>query len=373
VNIVPTPQDLSSAPPEESSVLKTEARTTGAAKGVVEAVGEAATSAPKGAPTAALTTPTGEPRAQAQSTDVPRHVAPDAAVPNAAPDDLKVGDKLEGRYMSGFDWFPCKILEVQRYSPLEAGGAADVRYTVRYDDGDEEEDCPRRKLRRRGERSAYEGLSVLPVGLVVDAPCEVAESGGVLGGNSNCLPCVILSGPRLIRDGKSDGYEVEFDLASLELATQLPGALQSKLRNGKAVEIVSRERIVTLHGAPIKSGTASAQNLPGGDRAENEGEEVARLLERLRDNLDALGPRSRTGERMKEVFEAADQDGTNSVDKKEFLRIMTELNVKFLPKEADMIFRRYDRNGSGDLDYEEFLRVLNFQTASTQHVSRSIR
>jgi hypothetical protein len=171
-------------------------------------------------------------------------------------DDLKVGDVVECRYMSGHEWFPGKIADVHRTS-IDGGGNS-ILYSVDYDDGEKESDCVRRRLRRRGEKPTYENSVPLPIGLEVDAPCELVVQAQVLDRRTNCLPGRVVSGPRLTDGNKKDVYDVEFDLAEYGLASEIPAELQNGMIKGKVVEAVESRRILTLHGSMATSVSKSA-------------------------------------------------------------------------------------------------------------------
>jgi hypothetical protein len=171
-------------------------------------------------------------------------------LPNQSVDtELKLEEVVEGRYMSGFEWFQGKVL-----SKENDGGTGDTIYTLRYDDGDEETGMPRRKIRRKGERQIYCSTIPLPTGLHVDAACSTVVASKLLDDAANCLPAVIISGPRRSQKNNLDSYEVEFDLigVGVDISTGVPNIS----KDGKVREWVPRDRICTLFG-PLKSGIAS--------------------------------------------------------------------------------------------------------------------
>ena len=164
---------------------------------------------------------------------------------NVLPDDLKVGDAVEARYMSGLEWFGAKVVSVGKTENDGVLGADPV-YSLRYDDGDEEAGASRRKLRLPGQRQKYESGAVLPAGLRVDAACALVVKAKLLPGHANCLPGVVVSGPSKPagakgKDKDKEWYEIEFDLGSLDL--DLPATLLSSASQGRVRERVSRELI----------------------------------------------------------------------------------------------------------------------------------
>jgi hypothetical protein len=106
------------------------------------------------------------------------------AIPDSAQiqgeDLLSVGTEVEGRYGFGSEWFPATIMHVTESKSVSTGGELLSRalYFLQYKDGDVEEGVRRLKIRLPNQRQRRE----LRVGEEVDALCEPAGDGIVLGG-----------------------------------------------------------------------------------------------------------------------------------------------------------------------------------------------
>ena len=128
------------------------------------------------------------------------------AEPELAP--LVVGERVEGRYGGGEEWFSGQITAVHHGGIPEAAGVSNtanidtVTFDVAYDDGDEECGVVRLRLRRQGD----EALEVLSRG----TRCEARYGGGL-----KCYPGTIAavasssSAPSATTSGKS--YTVAYD------------------------------------------------------------------------------------------------------------------------------------------------------------------
>jgi hypothetical protein len=180
----------------------------------------------------------------------------------AALDEFRVGDKVEARYMSGLEWFGAKVTSVNR----SGGGPGVTTYGLRYDDGDEEADALRRKIRRKGDEQIYGKGMLLPVGLAVDACCSLVVKAKLLPEYANCLPGEVIDGPNRIDGSSEESYEILFDLASLGL--QLPDKFTKGLVDGKSREWVTRDKIFVVHGPSTTDSTlASISNVAVADEA----------------------------------------------------------------------------------------------------------
>ena len=151
--------------------------------------------------------------------------------------------------MSGTEWFGAKVIGVSR--------GQEISYDLRYDDGDEEAGVSRTKIRHAGEKQLYDGT--LPLNLRVDACCEAVVKAKLLPGHANCLPGVVVSG-LVSMGGSKQGYEVEFDVKSLDL--QLPQSMLMAGREGVVREKVARDKIFTLHGRGVPAVAAVAKGAP---------------------------------------------------------------------------------------------------------------
>jgi hypothetical protein len=149
---------------------------------------------------------------------------------------------VEARYMSGLEWFGAKITSINS----DGAGPGVATYSLRYDDGDEEADALRRKIRRNGDVQIYDKGVSLPVGLGVDACCSLVVKAKLLPEYANCLPGEIVGGPDRASGGGPERYEIQFDLASLGL--QLPVKFTKELVDGKAREWVARDNIFCVCG-----------------------------------------------------------------------------------------------------------------------------
>ena len=71
--------------------------------------------------------------------------------PTAVQQALRVGMRVEARYGVGEDWYDATIVEVQ-HKPGGNVSYDETTYSLRYDDGDEEQDVSRLKIRLKGEK-----------------------------------------------------------------------------------------------------------------------------------------------------------------------------------------------------------------------------
>jgi Ca2+-binding EF-hand superfamily protein len=53
-----------------------------------------------------------------------------------------------------------------------------------------------------------------------------------------------------------------------------------------------------------------------------------------------------------------DDDGSRSLDLKEFKKGLHDYGVIIEPEQQDELFNSLDKDGSGSLDFDEFLRAL---------------
>ena len=84
--------------------------------------------------------------------------------------------RVEARYGVGKDWYDATIVEVQ-HKPGGNVSYDETTYSLRYDDGDEEQDVSRLKIRLKGEKQRGK----LEVGERVDALCVRLDSSYVPG------------------------------------------------------------------------------------------------------------------------------------------------------------------------------------------------
>ncbi|CAE7704361.1 unnamed protein product, partial [Symbiodinium microadriaticum] len=108
--------------------------------------------------------------------------------------DLDVGTHVEARYAASNEWYGAVITDV-----TSVGGGKKL-YALRYDDGDEEVDAHRLKLRLAGQRQRR----TLCVGEAVDAVCRQCEG--------KILPGVVVG---VGVGGGEEKYVVEFNLREL--------------------------------------------------------------------------------------------------------------------------------------------------------------
>ena len=119
--------------------------------------------------------------------------------------------------------------------------------------------------------------------------------------------------------------------------------LAKELQDGAAGEIeLERDQGHALRTGPQEKTTSSL--LRGMDIVEGSDRTVA---EQLRDAL------SRNAVRVIDLFREWDDDGTGTVDKKEFRRGMKELGLEVPKAEVNALFEAMDPDGSGKLSLAE--------------------
>ena len=106
----------------------------------------------------------------------PSRLSSSSPPPTAVQQALRVGMRVEARYGVGEDWYDATIVEVQ-HKPGGNVSYDETTYSLRYDDGDEEQDVSRLKIRLKGEKQRGK----LEVGERVDALCVRLDSSYVPG------------------------------------------------------------------------------------------------------------------------------------------------------------------------------------------------
>lgn len=91
--------------------------------------------------------------------------------------------------------------------------------------------------------------------------------------------------------------------------------------------------------------------------ASSQGDEFAVLKSKIR----AQGTRPLSNaqiERLHEVFNHFDTDGSGSIDKEELGRVFEAMGQKLQQEDLDALMRSADDDGSGEMDFEEFLMLM---------------
>lgn len=90
-------------------------------------------------------------------------------------------------------------------------------------------------------------------------------------------------------------------------------------------------------------------------------EALAKLEAALKDIASRYSRKEGTGisrDRLLSTFREADEDGSGTVSRDEFLRQLTRMRVALSDEEASAVFARLDADDSGAVDYREFVTQL---------------
>jgi len=61
---------------------------------------------------------------------------------------------------------------------------------------------------------------------------------------------------------------------------------------------------------------------------------------------------------MQRVFKIVDDNGSGTLDIREFWKAVNDFRVNITQEETQRLFNIFDRNGDGTIDYDEFLRQV---------------
>ena len=64
------------------------------------------------------------------------------------------------------------------------------------------------------------------------------------------------------------------------------------------------------------------------------------------------------------MFAEIDNDGSNSIDKRELSDALKKLRIDISSRDIDDLFRRFDVDNNGRLNYNEYLELLGFKNSS---------
>ena len=80
------------------------------------------------------------------------------------------------------------------------------------------------------------------------------------------------------------------------------------------------------------------------------------LVKRLKDSLATRGARGYIG--LQRKFRIMDDDGSKTLDLREFKKGLTESGLSLAENDMRVVFQHFDQDGSGTIDFEEFIQGL---------------
>ena len=101
--------------------------------------------------------------------------------------------------------------------------------------------------------------------------------------------------------------------------------------------------------------TKALNNMVRIDVVAGEGTADSFVIDQIRNALKA------SWTRVKDLFVEWDEDGSGTVDLREFHRALALLGVSATREQADGLFATFDRDGSGSVSYAEMQRKLDFR------------
>jgi calmodulin len=108
------------------------------------------------------------------------------------------------------------------------------------------------------------------------------------------------------------------------------------------------------------------------NRKREDSSDVDDIIDVIRRRLeDALGAGGNASRKIRDAFQDADLNNSNSIDKREFKKVMGFLSVQLTGAEIKGIYDKFDRNGDGTLNYSEFLNFFGFETSEGKSASVS--
>ena len=121
----------------------------------------------------------------------------------------------------------------------------------------------------------------------------------------------------------------------------------------KELELTATVKHAIRKDAP--QATKALYNMVRMDVVAGEGAADSFVIDQIRNALKA------SWTRVKDLFVEWDQDGSGTVDQREFHRALALLGVSATREQADGLFATFDRDGSGSVTYAEMQRKLDFR------------